>query len=301
MIHQWRLALPRRLLILTFMRLQHDLGQSIALIDPVHDVTLWKYVYGRKPKPFFHPLSTPAGHCLSIFEPHDHPWHRGLWFTIKLINGENFWEENVEHGTQKTLAPPQIAHGQRERINIFSRQQWIRPREQGVAFSEQREISYQPLSADSYAIDFYTNLTAKSQLLLDRTPYTTWGGYGGLIFRGTRNWQKTRLLFSDGSSTDRPTGNRADWADLSGTLDGGIDQQGGIAIFDHPQNLRHPTPWYGGTEKYQNYLNAAFLFHEPLEVAEGQTLSFRYRVIVHDGTWDQNRLSAEYDKYTFVP
>ena len=48
---------------------------------------------GGKPKPFFHPLSTPAGHCLSIFEPHDHPWHRGLWFTIKLINGENFSPE----------------------------------------------------------------------------------------------------------------------------------------------------------------------------------------------------------------
>ncbi|HEV8378205.1 MAG TPA: DUF6807 family protein, partial [Tepidisphaeraceae bacterium] len=98
------------------MRLQHDLGQSIALIDPNRELTVWKYVYGGKPKPFFHPLSTPAGHCLSIFEPHDHPWHRGLWFTIKLINGENFWEENVEHGTQKTLAPPTVAHAQRDRI-----------------------------------------------------------------------------------------------------------------------------------------------------------------------------------------
>jgi len=89
--------------------------------------------------------------------------------------------------------------------------------------------------------------------------------------------------------------------DLSGTLDGGIEQQGGVAILDHRQNIRHPSPWYGGTEQYQNYLNAAFLFHEPLEVEEGETLSFRYRVIVHDGVWDQNRLAAEYDKYTSVP
>jgi len=59
------------------MRLQHDLGQSIALIDPSRELTIWKYVYGGKAKPFFHPLSTPGGHCLSIFEPHDHPWHRG--------------------------------------------------------------------------------------------------------------------------------------------------------------------------------------------------------------------------------
>src|SRR6476660_10135886 len=179
---------------------------------------------------------------------------------MQPTTGDNCWVGPLEKAIQKTLAPPTIAPAARDRINIFSRQQWLRPGEQGIVFTEQREISYQPLAADCYAIDFYTNLTAKSQLLLDRTPYTTWGGYGGLIFRGTRNWQKTRLLFSDGSSTDRPTGNHADSADLSGTLDGGIEQQGGLAIFDHPQNDRHPTPWYGGTEKYQNYLNAAFLF-----------------------------------------
>src|SRR5258706_14872666 len=183
------------------MPLQPDLGQSIALIDPARELTLWKYTYAGKPKPFFHPLYTPAGHLLSIFEPHDHPWHRGLWFTIKLINGENFWEENVEHGTQKTLAPPTIAPAQRDRINIFYRQQWLRPREQGIVFTEQREISYIPLAADCYAIDFYTNLTAKSPLVLDRTPYTTWGGYGGPIFPGPPHWRKNPPLFSRESTT----------------------------------------------------------------------------------------------------
>jgi hypothetical protein len=289
-------SVPKPLNLL-LMRLVHDLGQSLSLIDPARDLTLWKYTYAGKPKPFFHPLATPAGHLISIFEPHDHPWHRGLWFTIKLINGENFWEENVEHGTQVTLAPPTTTHAKNDRINIFSRQNWLRPREQGIVFTETREISYTPLDPTCYAIDFYTNLTAKAPLTLDRTPYTTWGGYGGLIFRGTRNWQKTRLLFADGSTTDRPTGNRAAWADLSGTLDGGIEQFGGLAILDHPSNTRHPTPWYGGTEKYQNYLNAAFLFHEPLQVEQDETLGFRYRVIVHDGLWDQSRLQSEYDKY----
>jgi hypothetical protein len=64
------------------MILTHDLGKSLELRRPDRELPLWRYVYGGKPKPFFHPLTTAAGHLLSLFEPHDHPWHRGLWFTI---------------------------------------------------------------------------------------------------------------------------------------------------------------------------------------------------------------------------
>jgi hypothetical protein len=115
--------------------------------------------------------------------------------------------------------------------------------------------------------------------------------------RGTRNWQQTRLLFPDGSTSDRPTGIRATWCDLSGKLDGGLEQTGGVAIFDHPDNPRHPTPWYGATGP-GHYFNAAFLFHEPMSVARGQTLAFRYRVLVHDQIWDVPRLEAAYGTYT---
>ena len=71
---------------------------------------MWRYVYGGKAKPFIHPLCTPAGHCLTLFEPHDHVWHHGLWFTFKFVNGENFWEEHEPFGIQRTALPPSIAH-----------------------------------------------------------------------------------------------------------------------------------------------------------------------------------------------
>ena len=92
------------------MHLAHDLGTSIALRRSPHDEPLWQYVYGGKPKPFFHPVRTPAGFTLTLFEPHDHIWHRGLWFTIKFINGENFWEEpeSGDFGAQVTPVPPTL-------------------------------------------------------------------------------------------------------------------------------------------------------------------------------------------------
>ena len=284
--------------------LEHVIGRSIALVDPAivetFDKTsllpLWKYVYAGKPKPYFHPLCTPSGHCLTLFEPHDHLWHRGLWYTIKFINEENFWEERPPFGTQQTVAPPAVTHGPGARITLRSELDWVRPDGASSVFHEKRRIAYEPLDAEAYAIDFQTTLRAQADLFLDRTPFTTWGGYGGLIFRGTRNWQQTRLLFPDGSTSDRPTGIPATWCDLSGKLDGGPELTGGVAIFDHPDNPRHPTPWYGATGP-GHYFNAAFLFHEPMRVAEGEALTFRYRVLVHDGIWDVPRLEAAYAVY----
>lgn len=278
------------------MNLNHRIGTSIELADPARELPRWRYVYGGKPKPFFHPLCTPAGHCLTLFEPHDHVWHRGLWYTIKFINGENFWEEHAPYGTQQTALPPSVEHGAGGRITMQSQLAWIRPASEQAVFHERRRIDYLPLDDHSYALDFQTELTAQAELELDRTPFNTWGGYGGLILRGNRNWQETRLRFPDGSTSDRPIGIPASWCDLSGKIDGGLAQTAGVAIFDHPANPRHPTPWYGATGA-GHYFNAAFLFHEPMRVASGEALAFRYRVLVHDELWELPRLQAAYDAY----
>ncbi len=277
------------------MILTHDIGRSIELVDPALGLARWRYVYAGKPKPYVHPLRTPAGHCLTNFEPHDHLWHRGLWYTFKFINGENFWEEHEPYGTQRTRSFSLIIHDPEGRLAFHTALDWLRPSGEAV-FHEERELAHEALGEESYALDFATTLTAAADLTLDRTPFTTWGGYGGLILRGNRNWVETRLLFPDGSTSDRPAGVPALWCDLSGKLDGGPDQTGGVAIFDHPDNPRHPTPWYGATGS-GHYVNAAVLFHEPLRVAAGEALRFRYRVLVHDGIWDAPRLQAAYEAY----
>ncbi len=278
------------------MRLEHQLGQSVSLFDEARGVRLWSYVYRGKPKPFFHPVCTPSGICLTNFEPTDHVWHRGLWFTFKFINGENFWEEKEPYGTQKTIGMPTLAPGENGGVNLFTRLEWVRPGEAGVVFQEQRQIGFVPIDERMYAIDFFTVLTASADLVLDRTVFTTWGGYGGLIFRGTRNWQETRILLSNGTSTDRPIGVPALWGDVSGRLDGGFKLTGGYAMFDHPENARHPTPWYGGTAQ-SNYLNAAMLFHEPLNVGKGEQLALRYRVVVHDGMLEAGEIQGLWENW----
>lgn len=280
------------------MTLTHEIGQHLQLAESSRQKPLWRYVYAGKARPFFHPLATPAGHVLSLFEPHDHWWQRGLWFAIKFVNGENFWEEkdNTVWGTQQTIGTPTATHHPDGSISVFSRINWIRPKNAATIINEQRKFDYRPLDKDSYALDFLFSLTPTDDVKLDRTVYTTWGGYGGLTFRGTRDWHEPRLLFSDGSTSPRPIGNPALWCDLSGPLDGGIRPFGGIAMFDHPGNPRHPSPWYGNTNP-SHYFNASFLFHEPMDLPGGEALNLRYRVVVHDHLWEEDRLQSAYDKY----
>jgi hypothetical protein len=279
------------------MLLTHDLGQSIELRKPALETPLWRYVYGGKPKPFFHPLATPAGHILSLFEPSDHVWHRGLWYTIKFINGENFWEEKAGDpwGTQQTPVPPDVSHETNGRILIASSVKWVTPGGTTIV-NEKRSFTHHAIDQDAYALDFTFDLTFTADVTLDRTPFTTWGGYGGLTMRGNRNWLKTRLLFDDNTTSDRPTPKPSKWCDLTGLIDGARETQCGIATFDHPSNPRHPTPWYGGTGP-GHYYCAAFLFNEPMKLAAGQTLSQRYRVIVHDHEITADRLNALYADY----
>ena len=245
---------------------------------------LWTYVRDARKKPHVHPLKTPSGLCLTRVEPEDHPWHRGLWFTIKYVNGENFWEE----------APPYGVLRHRDDTTV----EWIRPDKQSVAIREQRRLTHVDLGDGAYAIDLSFDLEPQAHTILDRTEFTTWGGYGGLSFRGAGDWADTRLLLDDGSEHERVLGTRSRWCDLSSTT-------AGIAVFDRPTNPSHPVPWYGssraatyGDEGWSNFLNAAFLWDGPMAVGGGEVLRFRYRVVVHDGIWGTDRVESCYREWT---
>ncbi len=53
-------------------------------------------------RPHVHPLRTPSGFTLTRNAPEDHPWHHALWFTIKFVNEENFWEERPKAEARRT-------------------------------------------------------------------------------------------------------------------------------------------------------------------------------------------------------
>ncbi len=47
-------------------------------------------------------------HVLTRDAPDDHPWHHGLWFTIKFVDEDNFWEEMAPYGVLRHDGPPEV-------------------------------------------------------------------------------------------------------------------------------------------------------------------------------------------------
>lgn len=291
----------------------------------------WTYDWHDRPRPFVHPVRTPAGHVLTVDAPADHPWHHALWFTIKLVDGDNFWEEFGDFGLLRQAAPPAVAHLGHGAERATSDLVWVRP-DGRDAVRQHLVLSHHPIAGDAHALDWDVTLVADDEVVYDRTPFTTWGGYGGLTLRGRPDWHDTELRLPDGEPRERVLGERAPWCALAGPIGPGepvgragataetsgagetAERSGteddpivGVALFDHPANPRFPTPWYASTradtygqEGWSNFANAAFLWDEPLTVAAGEPLHLRHRVVVHDGRWAPDRIQAEWDRWVAI-
>ncbi len=244
------------------------------------------------PRPHIHPLFAPNGAVISADAPEDHPWHHGLWFTIKFVNGENFWEEYDEFGVLCTESL------RVEDLTTQASIDWLRPGDAGIALREVRTITLVPIDETSYAIDWTESLSAVGDATLDRTPFSTWGGYGGLTLRGAPDFVDTQLRTLDGVS-DRLLGVRAPWCAIDGTATttSGDSVEAGVLFIDHPSNRATSVPWYASTRAptygagWANFVNAAFLWDGPLDLVNGETLRLQYRVVVHDGCWDEAQCS----------
>jgi hypothetical protein len=254
----------------------------------------WTYAWDHRRKPHLHPVATPSGQVLTRVEPPDHPWQRGIWFVVKFVDGDNFWEEGdpAGWGVQRHTGPPEVTP-----TSVTGDLVWIRPDRETVAIHEHRRLTHVPLD-DAYAIDWDVTLTAPADAVLDRSPYMgVWGGYSGLAFRGRDDWADTRLLLDDGVDHDRVAPQRSRWCDLSGPTSG-------ITLLDHPTNPSHPVPFYATTragagygEGWSNTVYPAFLWDAPLALPAEETLSFRYRIVIHDHPWTTPTAQAAWSTY----
>jgi hypothetical protein len=83
--------------------------------------------------------------------------------------------------------------------------------------------------------------------------------------------------------------------DYSGSLAG---RDYGIAILDHPGNLNSPSPWYAIHGPIMRYFSPAVLCYGPHIMKTGDTLTLRYRVVVHPERWDADRLLQEWRRHS---
>ena len=107
---------------------------------------------------------------------------------------------------------------------------------------------------------------------------------------------------SEGAQSEKNVwGKPANWVDYVGSVQG---KKLGIAMFDHPGNLRHPERWhsraYGlfavnpfGLKDFDPKSSAKGGY----EMKPGDSLRFRYRIIIHPGDLTKKDIDKLYASY----
>lgn len=293
------------------LTLQPRGDSAVELTSGESGTVLWRLEHADEtPKPYVHPMRTLQGHCLTDHEPADHPWHRGLWFTVKYVDGCNFWEE--EHDPYGTQRVEKVSCGGTEETGLVELAiEWRAGTRPDPFLREVRQVQTRVLDERRYLLDWTSRLSTSSDVLLERTPYAVraprqrerwpggppfpaWGGYGGLVIRTAPDLEIQGFRLADSQALrEPPTGETAPWCALTGSCDGAPVTLGFI---DHPSNPRHPTPWYGGSNG--RLLNAAVLFHEPMAISADEPLTLRYRLVVADGHLADDELDAYFEDFT---
>jgi len=220
---------------------------ALALLNGTNVV--WQIVADpAQGKPYFHPLATPDGTLLTDLRPADHPWHRGLWFSWKFINGLNYWEEDRQtrrsQGATELVAEKLQPHADGSATFNFSLRYhpWNAP----ALLTEQRTVAITAPVHGHYEINWTSEFTAVAQVSLTRTPPPgepggkSYGGYAGLSLRlnqSTAGWTFSNDSGATGSAALH--GQPAGWVKFSAGANCPA-----VTIFDSVENLHHPSPWY---------------------------------------------------------
>lgn len=282
-----------------------------------------EYVFKGAYRPYCYPVLAADGTGLTrdfpmkqnTGEDENHPHHRSLWFAHSDVNGVDFWnQDNAGSPRPKgkilhdTLTE---ATSGKDTGVIRTTNKWVAP-DNRVVCTDERTIRFSA-SGEDRAIDFEITLLAPADAPVKLGDNKD----GGMAVRVAQWMNMPRppgpgrgftggqghIVTAKGDRDSAAWGKRGDWCDYHAEHNG---KTYGIAIFDHPQNLQHPTWWhardYGvfsanpiGWHDFEARTTKAGAGDFTLPV--GGSLTLRYRVIFHMGDEKVARLAERYADY----
>ncbi|HZP84173.1 MAG TPA: PmoA family protein [Chthonomonadaceae bacterium] len=262
-------------------------------------------------KPFFYPILTPEGANITrrwpmeqtTGESHDHPHHRGLWFTHGSVNGIDFWSEGK--GTGKTVNKAFQALTSGPVYGGFrAATEWRAPDDRLIA-TDTRQVAIIPLPNGDRLLDFTIVITpADGPLVFGDTKEGMFGLRLADALAPARK-QGGHIKTSTGNEDAAAWGKPAEWVDDWGPIQ---NQTYGVAIFDAPDNLRHPQTWHA--RDYGLFCVNPFGLHDfglgakgagDYTVPAGKSLTLRYRLLFHKGDTISAGVAEQYAQFADPP
>lgn len=278
------------------------------------------YLAAATAKPYLMPLRTPLGVIISrpfpigndvasanvkasSFEPHQRP----LYFSHGNINGLDFWGEQAfqryydDHNHQgyghATLKNLEQVEESEDHATVRARFSLKDPNESLMAEETQSFTFRGDKRMNVIDCEFVLFAVAGPVVMGD-----TKEGTFGIRLSDELSAPHDHMMNSNGAQGEPAIwGKPADWVNYHGTVSG---KPVGIAILDSPASFRHPTTWHA--RAYGLFAANPFAAREFTKdqhadgswtILEGDSLTFRYRVIIYDGEMTRDEIGGLYRQY----
>ena len=270
----------------------HFTGERTVYFYPVHGP-------GGLPVTRNYPMKTIDG------ESHDHPHHQSLWYAHGDVNGVDFWARTKNFGTIEHDRFLEIRSGKDSGL-IRSANKWI-SKDGDLICRDERTFRVYNRPDNERLFDYeITYIAGEEPLVLGDTKEGSMairvaGSMPHKPRHDTGGISPGHIVQSTGMRDGDTWGKRAAWCDYYGFVKGKIV---GMAIFDHPDNPRHPTWWH--VRDYGLFAANPFGLHyfedRPpgsgnLTVPAGTSLTFKYRIYIHEGDEKQADVAGRYAEY----
>ncbi len=288
-----------------FELIQTDDGVTVQLGNQLFT----RYLTESGPKPILWPIVGPTGVEMTRAFPMrsgsegastDHVHQRSLWFGHGDVNGVNFWLEERPFGTIRHDAFLKVVNSPIP--TIITRNSWISDKDEKIC-TDYRAIQF---GADNVKrwIDFditIVNDTDKPVTFGD----TKEGCFALRVADSMRAERKStgRIVNADEAVNKDAWGKTAAWVDYQGP-DAKEGALVGLAVLNHPASFRFPTYWHVRT--YGLFAANVFGVHNfrnsheedgSATIEPGDSISFYYRVVVHQGDERDARIPGAFVDY----
>ncbi len=271
-----------------------------------------EYHYKDVSRPFLYPLLAPGSVPVTRNWPiknaeneeQDHPHHRSLWYAHGSVNGHDFWSEGADAGKTVHEEFTEIKSGKDAGV-IRSKNKLV-AKDGTIVCTDERTLRVYNRK-DERLFDFEITVRASHG---DLTFGDTKEGTMAIRLAETMRLKPNKfnagkstghIVNSEGVRDDATWGKRAKWVDYYGPVG---DKTIGVAIFDHPENQRHPTWWH--VRDYGLFGANPFGIHDfekkpagagDLKVPAGYNVTFRYRFYIHSGDEKEGKVAERYEEY----
>ena len=261
--------------------------------------TFTSYVYDPSlAKPYLGPVMTSFGESFTRldFETKEHPHHRSIFFgvgDVTLDGGEknvDFWNEPANCGIQRHTGIRNVVSN-----NVYASFM------AGTTWCSHDGV---PMIDAECEYKFYDQPEGCRYIDLALTYHAA---YGGVTFGKTKEAGPLGVRMADPLRAERggyiansygargegeAWGRASNWCVYGGELSG---HPVGIAVFDDPGNERYPTTWH--IRDYGLFAANNLYFRGGLRIEAGESLTYRYRIVLFEGTPEANRIGERFIVY----